>query len=206
MRPGSRAAALLAFVVCLAAATIVGCSTTRLQAQWQSPQFAGEIRGPVLVVGMTRDDTVRRLYEDEMAARFNARGIAATPSYTVVPERLQDASGERLLAEARRAGAAMLLSSAVIDTETMQRVEVRPDPLLGWPYMGWYGAYWPYTRIRQEVTTWRRAVVQTGLADVKSGNTIWSIRTSTDQPANAEREVRALAGIVFRELEARRLL
>jgi hypothetical protein len=68
----------------------------------------------VLVVGLARDDTLRRIYEDEIVARLLARGTRATQSHALVPGSLGSDAHERLTAAARKAGARYLLSTAVI--------------------------------------------------------------------------------------------
>jgi hypothetical protein len=68
----------------------------------------------VLVVGVARDDLVRRVYEDAMAAQLAARGIAATPSYAVLAGALTAQADKQLLAAAEKAGARHVLSTAVI--------------------------------------------------------------------------------------------
>ena len=67
-------------------ANLAGCTSTTLDGSWTSPAFAGKrIDAPVMVVGLARDDTLRRIYEDEMVARLVARGTRATQSHALVP-------------------------------------------------------------------------------------------------------------------------
>ena len=63
---------------------------------WSSPEFAGRtVTGKMLVVGVTQDETVRRLYEDAMVVRQGWRAV-------VVPLQSADARWtESLLAGAR---------------------------------------------------------------------------------------------------------
>ena len=65
---------LLAASACLLAA----CASTSLEGSWSNPALPREpISGPVLVVGVARDDIVRRVYEDGMVAQLAARGRAS---------------------------------------------------------------------------------------------------------------------------------
>ena len=128
----------------LSALLLVACATTTLDGSWIHPEFAGKrLQGPVLVVGVARDDTLRRLYEDEMVARLGARAVKALRSYELVPGALQGDSVERLQQAARKAGVTHLLSTAVIGRE--REAVVYQDPWIygGWGgYRGWYGSYW----------------------------------------------------------------
>jgi hypothetical protein len=39
----------------------------------------------VLVIGISRDSTARRIYEGAIVAQFAVRGIESQPSYNLVP-------------------------------------------------------------------------------------------------------------------------
>ena len=57
---------------------LAGCASTKVDVLWSNPEFAArKIEGKVLVVGLTRDQTMRRVYEDELVAQFAARGFGA---------------------------------------------------------------------------------------------------------------------------------
>ena len=69
----------------LVALIITSCATTRLDSQWVSPDFAGrKLTGKLLVVGISRDDTVRRLYEDEMSAQLALHKIDTVKSHELI--------------------------------------------------------------------------------------------------------------------------
>lgn len=179
------------------AAALVACATTRLEAQWSNPHFAAtRITGKVLLVGVTRDDTVRRLYEDEMAAQLTARGVAAVRSYEVLAAALGSASSDLLTQAARRACPGAILSSAVVGREHVQRVITEPMPTWAWGYAGWYGHYWSLAMTRTEVQTYERFVVGTSLTDVASGKIVWTARTATDSTDAVEREIKAFARVI----------
>lgn len=193
--------AFLVVVGLLFVAGLVACATTRLDAQWSNPAVSADrIGGKWLVVGMTRDATVRRLYEDEMAAQLAARGVDAVRSYEVIDGPLA-AEGAALASAARSAGAAVLLTSALVAREQVQRVIVEPLPTWGWGYEGWYGHYWSLAMTRTETRSYERYVVGTSLTDVASGRIVWTARTVTENDAAVAREVRAFARLIAGALE-----
>ena len=174
------------------ASLLTGCATTRIDAQWTNPAFAGRpVQGPVLVVGLTRDTTLRRLYEDALAVQLGQRGLTALKSYDGLFDSVDDTSSEPLLQAARTAGAAAVLSTRVIGHE--QRVWV--DPMPAWGYPGWYGYPWPYAYYPYPgpVSTYERYIASTSLTDVNSGKEVWTARSSTNLPGKVDREVQALA-------------
>jgi hypothetical protein len=157
------------------------------------------IEGPVLVVGVARDETVRRIYEDHMAAKLAARGVGATRSYELASGALDVDGHERLLKAARDAGARYLLSTAVIGQDVGQMVYQEPGFAPGFVgYRGWYGAYWGmswplYTQVR----TYRVYIAQTALVRVDDDSLVWVARTRTTDPTGIDRETRAFVDVIL---------
>ncbi|MDZ7653945.1 MAG: hypothetical protein U5L03_16000 [Burkholderiaceae bacterium] len=183
---------------------LAACASTTLDGSWTRPEVAGKrLQGPVMVVGVARDDTVRRVYEDEMVARLSARGVKAQRSYELVPEPLTKDTVERLQQAARKAGAAHILSTAVIGQE--RETVVYQDPFVygGWGgYRGWYGSYWGMSYpVRTEVRTYSVYVAQTALTDLATDRVDWTARTRTTAPTDVEKETRAFVDVIVGALE-----
>lgn len=182
------------------AVLLAGCASTTVDGTWTRPESAGRpIEGPLLVVGVARDETVRRIYEDDMVAKLAARGVRASPSYEVVAGVLDADSDGRLLQEARRAGARYLLSTAVIGQDLETTVYQDPWVYPGFVgYRGWYGAYWGMSwPVRTEVRTYRVYVAQTALIHADSDRVDWTARTRTTAPTDVERETRAFVDVIL---------
>ena len=197
--------ALVAIATCAMVMFLAGCATTYVDAQWQNPEFTSAARkGPVFVVGMTSSDAIRRLYEDAMAARLAEHGVTAIASYKVLSGPLDESSSQRILDAARTNGAATVLSSVLIRRETVERLVAGPP---GWQwdpwFEGWYRSYWPYT---QSVEAYDRYVANTSLADVATGETIWSARSSTDDVGSLNHRIRGFASAIVHALDERGLV
>lgn len=190
-----RVASTVALALLLAA-----CASTTLDGTWQRAEFAGQrIDGAVLVVGVARDETVRRLFEDDMVAKLAARGVKALRSYDSAAGALDGDSHERLLAAARAAGARYLLSTAVIGQEIEQNVTYEPWPQAGFfGYRGWYRTYWGLSwPVRTEVRSYRVYLAQTSLVSVAADRVEWTARTRTTAPTDIERETRAFVDVIL---------
>jgi hypothetical protein len=179
---------------------LAACAATTVDGTWTRPGLAGQrLEGPVLVVGVARDEAVRRIYEDDMAAKLTARGIQATRSYDVVPGALDAHGDDRLLAAARAASARYLLSTAVIGVDVEQTIYAEPWPYAGFAgYRGWYGAYWgvawpAYTQVR----TYPVYIAQTALVRADADRVEWVARTRTTAPGNIEAETRAFVDVIL---------
>jgi hypothetical protein len=190
-------------------AVLAGCASTRLEGTWTDPALPAEmVRGPVLVVGVARDDLVRRVYEDAMAAQLAARGIAATPSYAVLTGPLTERSDAQLLAAAEKAGAQHLLSTAVIGEERQQVVTQEPVASVGFGGFGrWYNTWWGLSYpVRTEVRSYPVYVAQTSLTDVGSDRLRWTARTRTTDPRDIEKETRAFVDVIVEAMTEAKLL
>jgi len=184
-------------------ANVAGCASTTLDGSWTSSEFAGKrIDAPVLVVGLARDETVRRVFEDEMVAKLVARGTRATQSYASVPGSLGSDADERLTAAARKAGARYLLSTAVIGQN--REVVVTQDPMWwggAYGYRGWYNYYWGMAYpVRTDVRVYNVYVAQTSLTDLNTDRIEWAARTRTTETSNIEREVRAFVDVILESM------
>ncbi len=78
----------LATRICLfAAVALAGCvGPTKIVQQWQDPAYTGGPMKRVLVIGITREGTVRRVFEDAFCTQLRARAVECVQSYTLVPE------------------------------------------------------------------------------------------------------------------------
>jgi hypothetical protein len=180
---------------------LASCATTHLNSHWSSPDFANnKITGKLLVVGVSRDDTVRRLYEDEMTAQLASRGLTTACSYELIPGPLVLGGNTALLKAARDAGANMILSSVVVAREHVDRVISDPMPRYGMNFDGWYGYYWPYAYMRTKIRSFDRYTVGTSLTDVATGKIMWSARTQTENVDHVDREVKAFATVIVNAL------
>jgi hypothetical protein len=181
---------------------VAGCATTRVDVLWSNPDFAArKVEGKILVVGLTRDQAMRRVYEDELVAQFGQRGIAAMRSYEVIQGVFGADGTKTILDAARREGAVAVLSSAVVGHEHVTRVIVDEPPAQWYGmYEGWYRYYWPHLYRRAEVQVTERYLAGTTLIDVASGKIRWSARTHTDAGGNVERDIKDFASVVIETL------
>jgi len=58
---------------------LAACASTSLVNQWKSPDHVGPAVRKVLVVGVTKQASVRRVFEDEFTAQLRAAGVEAIP-------------------------------------------------------------------------------------------------------------------------------
>ena len=111
------------FMAPIATLLLAACASTSLVNQWKSPEFSGPPMRKVLVVSVTQQTTVRRVFEDEFAKQLRAAGVEAVPSYTIIPE---DGKAEQAVLEkaVQDLGADGVLVTRLMKSE--QKTQVSP--------------------------------------------------------------------------------
>jgi hypothetical protein len=185
MTPSSRILARRALLI-LGAALLGACAApTVLNTQWMNPQFSGKppMRS-ILVLGITKDPTNRRVFEDQMVAQLATRGVRAVPSYRFAPDAgaVEQVKLEQAVKEAGVAG--VLLTRVVNVTE---QVNVTPGVMMGPPmgygfggFYGYYGGMWAASYyMPPTVYTTQHVAADTRLFETERYTVVWSATTTT---------------------------
>jgi hypothetical protein len=190
-----------------AAALLCGCASTTIVNQWENTADRGPACRSLLVVGVTRNASVRRVFEDELVKAALARGVVAIPSYTLIPEDgpVPDA---RLAEAVRRAAVDCVLTTRVV--QTAQQLEVVPQPAFWgppWGFYGWYGGAWgPAYAYPPQVVV--RDIVYAEVRLFRSGpdTLAWAATTQTFAPSDVRKESAEFAQLIFGQLAERKLV
>jgi hypothetical protein len=96
----------LAFRLAIVAALLLlgGCAATKIINQWSNPNYSAASFKRILVIGVSKQASIRRAFEDEFVAQLRAISIDAVPSYEFIPEDGQVLES-RLKESVKRAGA-----------------------------------------------------------------------------------------------------
>jgi hypothetical protein len=152
------------------ALALSGCATTTVSNQWKDPAWHGQPATNVVVVGIARSDTTRRIFEDTFARELTAAGVQSEASYT------QIGAGETLkLSDFVKSN-----NGEVVLVTRVQRVQQKVDVSPGYApvgyrgFYGWYGNAWAAT---PTVTQYEVVTLETTVWDPKSQNLIWAATT-----------------------------
>ena len=85
MRCSVRLAVHISFGV-LGCALLASCASTSMVSSERNPAYSGPALKRLMVVGATADQRARKAFEDELVAKLAAAGVAAVPSYPLIPE------------------------------------------------------------------------------------------------------------------------
>ncbi|MCX7893174.1 MAG: hypothetical protein N2544_12500 [Burkholderiales bacterium] len=187
----------------LAVLALAGCATTSLVASWTDESWQGGKREKLLVVGVARDATLRRVYEDEFVRRAAAAGVQAVQSYRFIPED-GPVPEERLRQAVAESGADGVLTSALL--AVTQQTTVSPGfaaPPVGFGYYGFYRWGWGSAVVAPTVQTYFVFFIDTRLHDAKSNALIWAGTTRTASFDSAAAEIRGFVDVVLGALRAK---
>jgi hypothetical protein len=153
----------------------------------------------VIVVGVTKQPSVRRVFEDEFASKLKAAGVEAIPSYTHISEDGQ-ADPVALESAVGKLGLDGVLVTRLVKQEKQTQVSggygpVAPMGLHGWYSSAWTGYYEPPTVYQYDVVT-----LETSLYNTQQSKLVWSGTTETFAPADVKEETAGLAQIIIAAL------
>ena len=197
----SRVCPLGAVILLLAA-----CASTTLTNSWRDPAYKGPLLKKVMVMAVSTQPSVRRVFEDEFVSELKAAGVEATASYTLIGQ--DGKADEATLQQAvRESGASGALISRLVRRET--KTQVTPaiyPPVPAFGFYGWYSAAWigyyePPTVYQYDVVT-----SETSLYDIDAQRLLWAGTTETFSPSNVRKETKELAKLIIDALKQQRLI
>lgn len=181
-----------AWVLLASLAAAGGCGTKQLISQWSNPAYgaSGFPFKRIMVIGATDQTSIRRNFEDELAAALKTAGVDAVQSYRYVPENGKVAEA-RLKEAVRKANADSVIMTRLLRVE--QRTEVSPgyyDPypafgLYGWYSSAWYGGFYTPPRVYSYPVYFS----ETTLYDVEKDEVVWTGTIRTIDPENLDQAI-----------------
>lgn len=188
---------------------IAACSSTTMSGSWSDPAFTKQVKN-VYIIGMTKKDTSRRIFEDTFGRQLASKGIKTVSSYTDLPDSTtpdREAIIQRMTAE----GCDSVLLTKLVDSRT--ETVTSPGHVSGYnsgPYYGRRGGYnnWgSYYGRRSDVvytpptsTEFVILTIESVLYDLKTEEMIWSAQLETVVEGNLEKMVQDFAETVSKDL------
>lgn len=193
-------AAVLCFSLLLSS-----CATTSLTTTWHDANFSGSnTLDDVLIIGVSEDETLRRLYEDGFVARLAESGLRGIPSYTLnVPD--IEPTRKAVAAAVLAADARYVMITRHVSTDTKQHYRP-PEPVYVDPYYSRMNRYYPmayreaYYRpgYNYSVTT---VSLESNLYDVETEKLIWSAQSKSIDPTMTKKYLDELINIFAQDLK-----
>ena len=200
-------ATALLLAACILAAG--GCASTQLTNVWRDPSYTGGVLKSILVMGVSQEAGVRRIFEDEFAAKLNGVGVHAVASYLLIP---QDGPADRptLDAAIAKAGADGVLITRLLRVERHSQYapgSVIAVPAVGYRrnFHGYYSSTWvqyaPPQRFDYDIV-----VLETNLWQPKKDELVWSGTTESFAPSDVRQATQEFADVIIKALREQKLI
>jgi hypothetical protein len=133
------------FVVAIAGAFVLpGCATTKIVTQWSNPDYASPRFKKILVIGVSKQPSIRRTFEEEFVNKLKAVGVDPVPSYLYITEDGQ-VDEARLNEAVKKANADAVIITRLVRVEKKTEVSpgfYQPAPAIGYGFYGGYSSAW----------------------------------------------------------------
>ena len=188
----------------IVAAFVAGCSKTNLTNLWKDPEASTAPMDNVLVVALERDPDLRRLWEDALAAEFQAHGIHARPSHQLWPSLPDSSQVPTVMRRDSNDGAVITHRLAITQSGDFGGGYDKTTPMTGNDYWrSWYHTYYTdaneYTSTPKKPEDARYQIDLVGI--VGGGRLVWTGSTTPIDPLDAEKVRAEVAGQLVPELK-----
>jgi hypothetical protein len=196
-------------------AMVAGCtSSTKVVSSWKEPTQTPEMVKKVLVVGVSRETSRRRQFEDRFVASLKSAKLDAVHSYEVFPDPdLSKVDREAATRKLVEEGFTHVLLSRLVDI-TLKETYVPPTVVTsgygaGWP--GYYGGWHPYmstTYVASPgyVRTEDVYAAETILYSLKDGKMVWTGLTETTTDAGSTKVIDGFVDRLLYEMRSKKVL
>jgi len=170
-----------------------GCGGgTKVTGVWKKSDFTGGPFKNILVIGLTKDERNKSIWEDVMAEQLRGMGVKTATSSTCFPGD-NDITKDEILDYVKNKGI-----DGVLLTRLVNIVEEKAYyPPSGGPYYGPYyggpryryyndfGSYYNTVYTPGRTATFTTVLLETNLYDTATQSLVWSMSSDTFDPASA---------------------
>lgn len=187
----------------LVASSLVSCSpSTQIEKSWMEPgaTVSGGTENKALVVALVKDESSRRVIEDELVKRLSASAVA---SYKVISSELvKTASEEALNEQIKSGGFTHILVMRLAD------VEKETSYVPGSTNMGYYGGYGRYYGYGAGFysspgyyQTDKNYFIETTIYSINPDKLLWTGTTKTVNPSKINKAVNEIADVITAQMK-----
>jgi len=183
-----------------------GCAATQIINQWSNPSYKAASFNRIMVIGVSKQASIRRTFEDEFVAQLRAIGIDAVPSYDFIPEDGQVLES-RLKEAVKRAGADGVIITRLVRVERKTDIDPGPyGPFPGFGFYRWYSSAWVGFYEPPRLNFYDIYISETSLYDVTRDELVWSAIAKTTELGDIKKEIKEYVETVINVLNKKNLL
>lgn len=186
------------------------CSASKLLSTWESETAAQFNTAKVLVIGVAKDETKRRIYEDTFTDGLLAMKMDAVASYTSSKVAIEPT--EKHLREiVKKSGCDSVLITHMVGASEKDFYQPH-NVIVGTNALGSRGLYGYYPFIYRSVysggsyVSTTKVVLETTLYDVITEKRVWSARSESIDPVMTRKYYQQLIDLFLSDLKNKKIL
>lgn len=187
------------------------CSANRLLSSWNDPSFVEHSMATVLIVGIAKDETKRRIYEDTFADSLARTNTPSVASYTVSKQSIEPTKEALENAIKKTAAKTVLITHMISEGEKgFYQPSNRTIETNSYSNYGGLYSYYPfiynavYSSGSYQSST--KVILETNLYDVETEKLIWSARSESIDPVMTRKFYQQLIDLFLNDLSKKNLL
>lgn len=176
---------------------LASCLITTLDTTWKDPDYKGSHLDNILVIGATKNQTIRRVVEDDFVAKLMAHGAEASSSYKIIPtEDMLDR--DVLESKIKTLNVDAVLITRVVERKKEKEVYASGNRPYNW--YGWYSRSYSYSSSSLYKKEHEVLQIETSIFDTNTGEMIWSALSDTIKGGSVEVEIKSLTRVIMKSL------
>jgi len=196
---------LLMVMVC--AVGIAACASTSIKAVWKDETYKVQPKR-VLVIAMFKNQTIRRMVEDEFRNHLKYRGTDAATGYEVFPGSVLPTK-ETVAEQCKAKGFDSLLLTRLIDSWTEHRTVPGSATYAPAPYAVPMGGYYGHGYTSMSSPSYqvedRFATVETNLYDAATEKLVWTATSDTWMSEKDQKLAKTYVAVMMESMRKQKL-
>ncbi len=188
--------------------SLFGCASTTVTGVWSDENYKQTPIQSIMVIGVAENVRNRNIFESDMAAEFEKRGVKAIPSAKVLGD--QEITKENVVQAAEKSQVQTVLVTRLVGTKQEQVYHPPTSYGVPDPYYRRWDSYYPhmydYAYTPGYMATYTNVVLETSVFAVKERSLIWSAASETFEPQNINEEIKKLSEILVRKMRESKLV
>ena len=189
---------LCSIILVLSVTFINACATTALTSVWKNETYQGGPLRKILIIGVDRNQGMKRLLENEFVLQLKSKGIDAVPSHTVLHEDTM-LEKEVITAKISELRIDSVLITTLVDVKETEAYEsstfLAPTEFYGY-----------YMQCCYNVMSGYNVEIETRIFDARYDTLIWSALSATVLERAREETIQSYIAAIVNELQNAKLL
>ena len=177
-------------------------SSTRIVSSWREPnkQVSVEKLNKVLVVALFKDETNRRMAEDQMVGYLSGKAVA---SYNYLDDDMNKKDENAIRDKIRADGYDGAITMRLVDVD--KEKTYTPGNTSAYPtyyrtFGGYYRRSWSYYSTPGYYSTTKTYTVETNVYSIKEDKIIWTSLTETTDPEGVQKLTEEVSNVVYKQM------